>query len=328
MSPTLRDLRATMESANAGAPHPGDRLELIRRRVRRSGRLRIAAGTVATALLLGLAFAVVPGPGPAAPTAGSPDTTFPRRLTGLDLVTAVRYDRLRTTVDLTFTPTGPTTLISMTCTQPLMVYVVPPGPEQPTVECGGPVPGASPSTYLPIGRGVPLTLKMVAVPWGRPRQSGSTDSRKVTGDGWSVGIYSGTCAPGACDRPASDPDTELAGRTQIGRGLGTADGRKQSFSFTPGKPTVKLRLVCVEGAAWAVLWQNGVRAEPIPCEAAEAKGAFRVLTVEPGKRLDLQIVVFPASTNPVEDPSEADITRLMKRSESFGGWTLTLHEPG
>src|SRR3954447_24613530 len=97
MSPSMQDLRAVMETANTGAGHPADRMELIRRRVRRARRVQLAAGAAATALTLGAVFALVPGSGGgAAPVAAMPgrpaSDSYPPTLQGLSLLKAVKYE--------------------------------------------------------------------------------------------------------------------------------------------------------------------------------------------------------------------------------------------
>ncbi len=110
MSPSMRDLRATMEAAGTGIEHPADRLDQVRRRVRRGRRRRLAAGAAAVALGTGTVFAFLPPsegrtpqlirPAPTPSLTGRPVTGLPASQEGMRLVTAVKYDVLNQTARL------------------------------------------------------------------------------------------------------------------------------------------------------------------------------------------------------------------------------------
>lgn len=344
MSPSMRDLRATMEAAGAGIDHPADRLDLIRRRVRRGRRRRLAAGAAAVALGTAGVLTFLPSPeGPApqlvrpAPTpslTGRPATGLPASNEGMRLVTAVEYGVLNQAARLTFTPTGPNSLIVFRCDQQSTIYELGVG----SVGCGSPPTSDTPpsepnggSFYLDPTAGVPVSVDLFATREGITVDNSDAASadRYLSGAArengvWTVAVYSGTCTSGHCKdseefkknpgpRKHEDP---TAGRKPISTSTGAADSRRTPVR-TKGH-RVDLHLVCTEGAAWAVTWLDGEISEPIPCEAAESSGVH--WSAKPGR---LEIAVFPASAKPTADRTE--IARLMKHPDPMGAWTLQVY---
>ena len=345
MSPSMRDLRAAMEAAGAGMDHPADRLDLIRRRVRRGRRRRLAAGAAVVALGTGAVFVSLPlsegttpqliRPAPTPSLTGRPVTGLPAREEGMKLVTAVKYDVLNQTARLTFTPTGPTSLIVFRCDQPGAVYQLGSG----AVGCGSPPTPDTPPTepnggtsYHDTTAGVPVSVDLFATREGIRTDlsdAASADrylSRAVRENGgWTVAVYSGICTSGHCktleelkEHPGpQEHEDPTAGREPISTSTGIADSRRTPVR-TKGH-RVDLHLVCAEGAAWAVTWLDGRISKPIPCEAAESSGVH--WSAKPGR---LEIAVFPASTTPTAAPTE--IARLMKHPDPMGEWTLKVYE--
>ncbi|ROO86934.1 hypothetical protein EDD29_4520 [Actinocorallia herbida] len=345
MSPSMRDLRAVMEDAGDGMDHPADRLDLVRRRVGRSRRRRLAAGAAAVALGVGAVFAFLPSsegttsqfvqPGPTPPLSGRPVTGLPESAEGMRLVTAVKYDVLNRPAHLTFTPTGPTSLIIFRCDQPGAVYQrgvgavgcgSPPTPDTPPTEPNGG------SSYHDTTAGVPVSMDLFATGEGVRSDISDADSadRYLAGaarenGGWTVAVYSGTCTSPHCqsveefkEHPGPrEPEDPAAGREPLSTRTGTADSRRTPVR-TEGHG-VDLHLVCAEGAAWAVTWLDGRISRPIPCEAAESSGVH--WSAGPGR---LEIAVFPASANPTAN--KAAIARLMKHPDPMGAWTLKVYE--
>jgi hypothetical protein len=328
----MQDLRAVMEAADAGAG-PADRLELIRNRVRRTRRVQLAAGTAATALILGAVFALVPGLGgratPAVTMTGSPASGYPQTLQSLPLLKAVKYDRFGKKARLTIVPTGTTTAISFACGQPVRIsfeYKEVPN----SGLCLGSTPEPNPEYSMKTKVGVPLTLDLLALPENAHLQQDPQHIDKVTVTGpptsgiWSVGVYSGTCTRRACLPPIGGPWDQTAGMKQMAKAQGIADSQKKTVRFTSTSGRVRLRLVCLDGASWAATWDNGKLSAMIRCDRAEADGYYSDLTFEPGRATDLQLAVFPASTHPVA--TVAGIAKLMKHPDPMGTWTLQVYD--
>ncbi|GAB2855777.1 hypothetical protein GCM10022221_64190 [Actinocorallia aurea] len=344
MSPSMRDLRAAMEAARPGIDHPADRLDQIRRRVRRSRRRRLAAGAGAVALGTGAVLVLAPSGGTAPqlvrPAAaplltGRPVTGLPASQEGMSLVTAVRYDTLNQAARLTFTPTGPTSLIVFRCEQPGTTYQLgrsaaecgsPPTPDTPPTEPNGG------SSYRETTAGVPVSVDLFATGEGvrtdilDAASAGRYLSEAVRErGGWTVAVYSGICTSPHCqareergEHPGpQEHEDPTAGRNPIATSTGIADSKRTPVRTNGHR--VDLHLVCTEGAAWAVTWLDGKISQPIPCEAAESSGVH--WSAKPGR---LEIAVFPASTSPTAD--RAEIARLMKSPDPMGAWTLKVYE--
>ena len=345
MSPSMRDLRTTMEAAGTGIDHPADRLDLVRRRVRRSRRRHLAAGAAAVVLGTGAVFAFLPSsqgttpqlvqPTPTPSLTGRPVTGLPASEEGMGLVTAVKYDVLDQAARLTFTPTGPTSLIVFRCDQPGTVYQLGVGAS----ECGSPPTSDTPPTepnggtiYLDTVAGVPVSMDLFATRGGigSDLSDAASADRYLSGaaresGGWTVAVYSGNCTSGHCEtleeiKKNSGPqkrEDPTAGRKPISTSTGTADSRRTPVRTKSHR--VDLHLVCTEGAAWAVTWLDGRISKPIPCEAAESSGVH--WSAKPGR---LEIAVFPASANLTEDRTE--IARLIQHPDPMGEWTLQVYE--
>jgi len=342
----MRDLRAAMEAAGTGIDHPADRLDLVRRRVRRGRRRRLAVGASAVALGTGAVFTFLPPsqgttpllvqpPAPTPSLTGRPVTGLPEREEGMRLVTAVKYDVLNQAARLTFTPTGPNSMIIFRCDQPGATYRLgvsaagcgsPPTPDTPPNAPNG---GAS---YLDTTAGVPVSVDLFAARGGiREDLSDAASAGRYLSKaaresgGWTVAVYSGICTSGHCktvEESKKNPGSQerkdpTAGRKPISTSTGIADSRRTPVRTKDRR--VDLHLVCTEGAAWAVTWLDGRISKPIPCEAAESSGVH--WSAKPGR---LEIAVFPASANPTADRTE--IARLMKHPDPMGEWTLQVYE--
>jgi hypothetical protein len=347
MAPSIEDLQTAMESVREQAQHPPDRLDLVRRKVRRGARIRLAGAAAATALAVGVAFVLVAPsdrssgpsatPSPTPSLTGTPATGFRATEQGMQLVLAVKYSVLNQTARLTFTPTGPNSLLIVSCDQEGAIYQLGTGASS----CGYSKPGAPPGElndgaedYLDTTVGVPISIDLVATRGDAqhslmdmatlnhylsktPRESG----------GWTAAVYSGTCTSDTCKTMkdiAKNPrgvkyKDPTVGLKMISKSTGTADAQRTPVR-TKGHRVV-LHLVCDAGPAWAVTWLDGKLSMPIPCEAAESRGVFR--SEKPGR---LEIAVFPASAAQPTKPTKSDIAKLMKHPDPMGKWTLQVYD--
>jgi hypothetical protein len=332
MSTNMQDLRAVMEAADAGTG-PADRLELIRRRVKRTRRVQLTAGAAATAITLGAVFALMPGLGgettPAVTMTGSAASGYPQTLQGLPLVKAVKYDRLRERAKLTIMPTATTTIISLDCDQPVMIFSETRNIPSST-SCLGSAPGHGFQQAIETEAGVPLTVDLVALPQAEAVQRDPQRIDKIALKGgptpgtWSVGVYSGTCARWDCLPPRRGPSDQTTEMKQLANTQGIADSQKKTVQFTPTSGRVRLRLVCLEGAGWVATWQNGKLSSIRSCGEAGAAGFFWDTMFDPGKATDLQFAIFPASTERVG--TAAGIDEAMKHPDPKGTWTLQVYD--
>jgi hypothetical protein len=330
-----------MESVRTQAQHPPDRLDQVRRRVRRGARIRVATGAAATALAVGLSFVFlshlgggssspVAAPSPAPSLTGKPASVLRGTQDGMLLIRAVKYDVLNQMARVTFTPTGPHTVIAFSCEKIGALWEM-----GRLSECGNPPTGRTPKgefnggyRYIKTTAGVPVSIDMLATddnsqanPMDRATLDRYLSRNPRKSGGWTVAVYSGTCTSSTCR--TFEEHRSIIGDIPVllSKDSGTADSKRIPVQ-TKGRK-VELHLVCDAGPAWAVTWLNGKMSKSIPCEAAESWGVF--WTEEPGR---LEIAVFPASAASPSNLTKSDIAKSMKHPDPMGKWTLQVYDQG
>ncbi|MFI0448203.1 hypothetical protein [Actinomadura sp. 6N118] len=323
---TLEELRDTLRSAADTAVPPPGLMDGARRRVRRERRARIGVAAGLTAAACAAALLLVPDgdlgdpPGRHALGPGGPTTT-----PGMTLANRVTFGQVANQEKVEFTATGPDVVVLARC-RGLMVVSPDVGD---ATNCGW-------RTIRRATAGAKVVYQFVAVP-DTVEIPGSVESMVTAylaehrpGPGeWTIEIYSGTCDVRTCG-PRSAPSSEPAGPPTTGLKAfatvrGTADARDKDIPLR-GRPAV-LRLTCLDGAGWAILWRNGVPGRPIDCEKAEAAGtSWRIPATE-----RVRITVYPASvTNPAltktPRPDGERLRTLARNVRPDGQWTLTAYE--
>ncbi|QFG22385.1 hypothetical protein [Actinomadura sp. WMMB 499] len=334
MEHDLTDLREVMENRSAArAPDP-DLHERLRRRIRRGRRIRLGAGAAAAVLAAGVAVPVLgsTGAGPAKPErapvlAGVPDDAFtssgPKY--GMAPLREVRYSSIVRKARVTYTPTGPDTMVEYRCDAPSKVYEVLPGGG---LSGGGCDENDSFEGYRHDEEGVAVTYQAVVVPLDVDLRSVAELDRYVEEHSpapgrWSVRIYSGECTAEACSKPspAPRPGSRVKGLERLAEARGVPDGRGRTVSFVPSGRSVRLRVTCLDGAALALVRWGG-RTDTVECEAAESLGAVLDHPVRPGERTELEIVVLPAAATAPASTDDAGVAEAMEGVEPDGTWKL------
>jgi hypothetical protein len=220
MAHDLKDLSEVMEAHSAGRLPSPDLLATVRRRVRRNNRLRLAAGAAGTAIAIGAGLTVAQHLGQVSEETNSPMTGVPNDAflksspkEGMRPLREVRYSMAGRKARLTFTPTGPNTMITPRCAIDSTVYEVGNG-DMASGDCGA---GGATELYLRTKRGIPVTFDFVALPHRHPGEFGTVadldrylTAHPATPASWSVRVYSGRCDIATCaDPPRARPRSSV-----------------------------------------------------------------------------------------------------------------------
>ncbi|MBE1533050.1 hypothetical protein [Actinomadura algeriensis] len=333
MSHDLKDLREVMESRSAAGSVAPDLHDRLRRRIGRGRRIRIGAGAAGAVLAAG---ALVPAVGslgedPAtrerAPVlSGVPNDAFTssKPKYGMRPLSEIQYSSIGRKAEVTYTPTGPHTMIEYRCETPSRVYAV---SSKGTLSGGGCDKNDSVESYRRNRDGGAVTYQAVVVPRDVEVRSVAeldryVDSHSPAPGRWSVRIYSGKCDIQTCYGPP-EPVKRLPvqGLERLAQGKGVADGRARTVSFVPTGETVRLRVTCLDGAAVAVV-ESGGRPTKAGCEADERLGHVWEQRVTPGERTELRVAVLPAEAGDPKSTEDADIAKAMEGVEPDGTWKL------
>ncbi|QKG20326.1 hypothetical protein [Actinomadura verrucosospora] len=338
----LKDLTEVMEAeTERGVPSP-DLLAGVRRRVRRSNRLRAAAAAFGVVLMAGTAFGVVQGQGGSGPhqrdvlaptMSGVTNDAFlkSRSVEGLKPLKEVRFTEFGRMARVTFTPTGPFTMYTVQCSRDAMWYDAK-GEGLAITGCGG-------TAYMFTKPGVSQTVETTALPVSVAQELGDGPSSRGALDrflaahapipgAWSLRVYSGPCTNGC--KEMRDPSTfsppaqpPLSGLKQLGSAFGTADGRSRTVRLKePGK-ALRLRVTCLDGAATAVV-RIGGRAKVVDCERAESHGVVWDQDAGAGTSA-IGITVLPAEAGEVHATDDAALAKQMRGAKPAGRWTLDVY---
>lgn len=342
MPHTMQDLRELMEDRSAGAPHPPDRLGQVRRRIRRGARLRAASaavGTAGVAVAVGAFLTSAPGAGDRPRPASGPKTVElspPRPGTppkeGMAALGDKFLFRVGEKTRLRIVPTGRTTLLTNRCSAEVAIYEVKEG----ELSGGGCSPGSEgSSSYLATVPGRPIILDLVALPSRAPEPSGLKGldaylgAHRPVAAAWSVHVYSGTCTSETCKTPERGAGVQgppTSGLKRLARTAGKGDGRVRTAAFTPSGRSVRLRVACVDGTAWAIVRVGGGTPRMVGCERAESFGVTWDQKARPGRRTDVDVRVLPAEADPGKRTDPAAIDDLMRGAAPAGTWTLEVYD--
>ncbi|HEY7483260.1 MAG TPA: hypothetical protein VH912_02245 [Streptosporangiaceae bacterium] len=343
MTYDLKDLREVMEARSADRLPAPDLLANVQRRIRRSTRLRLAAGAVGTVIAVGAIFTATQLPGPRGPEKpgrplqsvqpmlGAANEAFPKSSPREGMRPLLeRQFSMTGKAPVTFTPTGPNTMITYRCSVPSTLYEMENGL---LLSSGGCDENGGAESYLPTTRGASRTREFAALPLER------SDAIRTVADldrylaahqpeprSWSVQIYSGRCTMTTCNPPVHQPpQPSVQGLHRLVRTAHAADGHSRTISFTPSGTSVRLRVTCLDGAAVAVV-KSGGRAKVIECERAEFDGVVWDQATRPGTRSTLKIIVLPAAAPKVTATSDAALAKLIRGVAPLGKWTLDVYD--
>jgi hypothetical protein len=331
--PTLDELREAMRSATQGVQAPPGLVPAVQGRMRRRLRLQVAGAAALVAAVIAAVF--VPGsgggpsPDPVKPLATSSIAPPPAPPAGMRLLKVERFETLNKLMRVEYTPTGRDTVFAFSCPAGVKYYIF----------NNGGLDACGYKSRLRTGVGQTYVGEFAAAP-DIPRGSGTVTQVRdahlaanppVPGS-WTVAIYSGTCDKTFCPEHqavAEPPQQDTGGLPTIASVKGSADARRKPVDT--GGAATRMRLTCLDGAAWAVIWQDGVPGTPISCEAAESRGT--TFDVPGGARIE--ITVFPASVSdplwtddPADDkPTVSSLAKLAKGVKPIGKWTLTVYRP-
>ncbi|WP_141584017.1 hypothetical protein [Actinomadura sp. WMMA1423] len=219
MSPTLDDLRGTLESASAHLPENTRRASDVRRRIRRGNRVRLAAASAAamSAVAAGAVIAMPPSDdtsGQSGPTytlsATDPVPELPNTRWGMPRIGAKRFSTTAK-ARIRFTPAGDDTLIIIRCAAGFTsaqwsngLLVAFGGGCAPEGALLG-MQSLSTRTSGPLKAGKPVILEVALMKKGSlpdgadpvevERMVAAQPPVKTT---WSVAVYSGRCTGPEC----------------------------------------------------------------------------------------------------------------------------------
>lgn len=328
--PTLDELREALRSATQDVQAPPGLVPSVRFRIRRRMRLQVAGAAALVAAVIAAVFVS----GSASPDRVQPLATPsiappPAPPEGMKLLKVEQFKTLNELMRVEYTPTGRDTVFAFSCPAGVKYYIF----------NNGSLDACGYKSRLRTGVGQTYVGEFAAAP-GIPRGSGTVTQVRdallaanppVPGS-WTVAIYSGDCDTVFCPEHqavAAPPQQDTGGLPTIASVKGSADARRKHVDT--GGAATRMRLTCLDGAAWAVIWREGVPGTPISCEAAESRGT--TFDVPGGARIE--ITVFPASVSdplwtddPADDkPTAASLAKLAKGVKPIGKWTLTVYRP-
>ncbi|OLT13437.1 hypothetical protein BJF79_20525 [Actinomadura sp. CNU-125] len=244
---------------------------------------------------------------------------------GMEPLAEIRYGSIGRTAEITYTPTGPHTVIEYRCAAPSRVYQV---SSDGTLSGGGCDENGSFESYRQNDEGGgAVTYRAVVVPRDvEPRTAAEldryVDSHSAAPGRWSVRIYSGKCEIQTCyGLPENDDVLPVKGLERLAEAKGTGDGRVRTVSFVPTGETVRLRVTCLDGAAVVVV-KSGGRPAPVDCEVAEFRGVVWDHRVVPGERTEVDVAVLPAEAGAPASTGAGAVAKAMEGVRPDGTWRL------